>query len=187
MENIRIDKGIKRGAKKTSAGIPRQSVARRRNEEGLVEGIPANLDPKVVLQQYLDATTTSQIALQYGVKRKTLTQWLRNVAPAEWKQVQIVRAHCQKEDANEGLAEAPDALSLARARELLKSAQFDLTALDPDYAPKHNVTVDINVDLGDRLMRAEQRAIPGEYTQVVTDPSQSDGKSLIDKGSHNPV
>jgi hypothetical protein len=183
MENVRIDKGVKRG-KRTSAGIPRISTTRRRNEEGQVEAIPADLDPKLVLQQYLDASTTSQIAAQYGIKRKSLTQWLRKTCPEEWKQVQIVKAHCQKEDANEGLAEAPDALSLARARELLRSAQYDLTALDPDYQPKQHVTVDINVDLGDRLLRAEQRVIEGDSTLIQQDAPQQSGETGVVLAQH---
>jgi hypothetical protein len=82
------------------------------------------------------------------------------------------------------LAEAPDALSLARARELLRSAQYDLTALDPDYQPKQHVTVDINVDLGDRLLRAEQRVIEGDSTLIQQDAAQQSGETGVVLAQH---
>jgi hypothetical protein len=184
MENVRIDKGIKRGPKNKRLSVPR----RRNPETGTVQGIPADLNPKVVLEEYLEAQTTSQIAKKYGVKRKTLVQWLRAAMPNEWKQVQLVRAEIRKEDGNDQIEVARDALALARAREMIKSAQWDLERMDATtYGLQTKVTVEHTGDLGDRLMRAEQRAIPGEYTQVVTDPSQSCDKSLIDKDSNKPA
>ena len=111
--------------------------------------IPKDLDPDAVIQQYLSEATTSHIAQQYGISRKAMTKWLREQRPKEWKQAQIVRALAMKEDSEEGMLSAPDALSLARNRELLKAAQFDLTALDQDYQPKQQVelTVDHRVSI----------------------------------------
>ena len=135
--HVRIDEGIKRGPKVQRR--PGPGKLRRNPETGKVQAIPDGLDYKEVLARYLSEDTTSHIAQSYGVSRKSLTAWLRQVAPKEWKQVQIIRAHDQKEQGNEALQDeslTPDALSLARARELVRSAQWDLSALDDDYRPK---------------------------------------------------
>ena len=167
--HVRIDEGIKRGPKQQRASVPR-----RRNEKGLVEGIPANLDPKEVLELYLTEANTSQIAKRYGVRRKTLVGWLREVAPKEWKRVQTVRAEIRKEDGNENIEVAPDALSLARAREMIRSAQWDLERLDAEnYGQKQEITHNINTDLGDRLRRARERTIDAQVIDVAPQPLQS--------------
>ena len=135
-DHIRIDDGIKRGPRLRN-GRPTMPS----NPADLGTGIiPANLDPDEVLRQYLTVPTTSKLANSYGVSRKALVGWLREQRPAEWKQAQILRALCMKEDSETGLAVAPDALSLARARELLRAGQWDLERLDADYRPKQEVT-----------------------------------------------
>jgi hypothetical protein len=113
----------------------------RRSEEGQVEAIPADLDPHEVLAQYLSENTTSQIAKSYGIRRKSLVAWLRKTLPSEWREVQLNRAHDRKDVGNEGLDGARDSLSLARAREQIRSAHLDLAALDPDYRPKTSIDV----------------------------------------------
>lgn len=173
MENIRIDKGVKRGPR-TRKGLPTKPS--HPADLGSWK-IPETLNPDEVIRQYLTAPTTSSIAKQYGLSRKALTAWLRKSRPQEWKEAQIIRAYCRKEDGEIGIDESRDALSLARAREQLKGAQFDLQALEADYQPKQHVTVDINVDLGERLMRAEQRVIEGEHTVI----TQDSDKPLNDK------
>src|SRR6185436_1342885 len=130
MEHVRIDRGIKR---KTRKGIVTKPSAKQ--DLGSWQ-IPPDLDPKEVIELYMTESTTSRIAERYGVSRKALTKWLRLTVPKEWKQAQIIRALARKEDADEGLEDAVDALSLAKARELLRSAQFDLEHLDEDFRPK---------------------------------------------------
>src|SRR3990167_5343168 len=134
----RIDKGVERGprnkhrppAKKGETGHP---------------SIPEGLDPQAVLDRYLTESTTSQIAQEFGISRKTLIRWIRDVAPDQWKKVQVVRALCRKDDGDEGIEAACDALSLARAREQLKSGQWDLERLDSsNYGPKQELTVQID-------------------------------------------
>ena len=149
--HIRIDEGISRGPK---SKIYRHSVKRRRNPTtGSVQAIPDDLDPKVVLDRYLTEQTTSQIAQSFGVNRKSLVAWLREVCPEQWKKVQVIRALIRKDDADEGLENACDALSLARAREMLKSGQWDLERLDSNtYAPKAQVTVDYSVRIDPALI-----------------------------------
>lgn len=145
--HIRIDEGVKRGPRKRN-GIPTRPSAKQ--DLGTWQ-IPKDLNPDDVLNRYLTEQTTSQIAQQYGLSRKALTKWLRQQRPEEWKQAQIIRALAIKEDSEEGLQGAVDALSLARARELLKSAQFDLQALDNDYRPRQDVQITGTVTISHAL------------------------------------
>ena len=175
MDHVRIDEGVKRGPRR-QPNPPRRTDP----ETGRVEGIPADLDPDAVLALYLTEKTTSKIAEKFGVRRKTLVGWIRQQRPEQWKQAQIVRALVRKEDSEDGLDGAGDALSLARAREVLRGAQWDLERLDsPTFGPKQEIT-HIDGDLGERLRRSRERVIPGEAVQVVdstTGALQHDDKS----------
>src|SRR3990167_9121388 len=145
-EHISIDEGLPRKQ------ISLHKAYRRNRETGRVEGVPVGLDPKAILEQYLSSKTTSQIAKQYGVKRNTLVTWLRGKCPKEWKQVQAVRALMLKEDGTEAVMDARHPFHLARAREMIASAQFDLERLDEDYAPKQQVTVEHNIRIDPALI-----------------------------------
>ena len=137
--HVRIDEGIKRGPK-----AKRKPLPVRRNEAGTAEAIPPDLDPKFVLDLYLQHPTTSGIAQQLGVRRSSLTLWLRKRCPEDWKNVQIAKALMRKEDADYGLETAGDALTLARAREMLRSGQWDLERLDSHtWGPKQELTVTV--------------------------------------------
>src|SRR3990167_9921019 len=139
--HIRIDEGIKRGKRKKRKTNP----YRRNPETGVAQSIPDTLDPKYVLDLYLQHPTTSGIAQQLGVRRSTLTLWLRERCPTDWKNVQIARALIRKEDGDAGIEGADDALSLARAREMLRSGQWDLERLDSaNYGQKQELSVDVN-------------------------------------------
>jgi hypothetical protein len=85
-----------------------------------------SVDPKSVLERYLAEESTHQIAKSLGVTRSGLNYWLLKVAEDEWKSAQVVKALKRKEDAEEAIETAADALTLARARELLRAAQWDL-------------------------------------------------------------
>ena len=161
MQHVRIDDGVKRGPKQRLRPIPN-----RRNEEGVQEGIPPDLNPHDVLQMYLDRPSTSQIAAELGVRRKTLVGWIRQREPEKWKSVQIVRALIRKEDADEGLESAEDALSLARAREMLRSAQFDLERLDSATWGQQQQVV-VTFDLGTALQQISERmqSLPKPQTE----------------------
>lgn len=163
MENVRIDKGIKRGPKKQ-----RVAIQRPQESQDLSPIIPITLDPKEVLERYLSEAKTSKIAESYGVRRRNLVRWLREVAPAEWKQVQVVRALIFKEDGMEAMEEADSALVLARAREMVRTAQWELERQDAaNYAPKQELTVEVIGDLGDKLRRAKERVIEGESQRTI--------------------
>ena len=174
MENVRIDKGVKRGPRKQSlpAKSPKADIGSWQ--------IPEDLNPDEVIQRYLTESTTSQIAAQYGLSRKALTRWLRTVRKAEWKEAQLIRAHCRKEDGENGIDTACDALSLARAREQLKGAQFDLVALDDDYQPKQQVTHTVNTpdlrsvlgEIAALIHQSQPKVIEGEIIESSQSPDK---------------
>ena len=138
--HVRIDEGIRRGPRLKSKRRNGKLVNPSPKADLGTWIIPPDLDPQEVLDRYLTEATTSQIAAQYGLSRKALVRWLRTVRPADWKEVQLIRAHCNLEAGEDGLLDASDALSLARMRESVKAAQFRLVALDKDYHPKQEVT-----------------------------------------------
>jgi hypothetical protein len=140
MDHQRIDEGLKRGPKK-----PKPRNHSRVAKDPTRNPIPPDLDAKLVLEMYLESETTSQLAAQLGVRRSSLTLWLREHHPEDWKNVQIAKALMRKEDADDGLESADNALDLARAREMLRSGQWDLERLDSkNYGPKQEVAVTID-------------------------------------------
>ena len=163
--HVRIDEGIKRGPKK-------QRIALKRPQEpvSLSPIIPTHLDPKEVLERYLSERHSSQIAKSYGVTRTNLVRWLREVCPNEWKQVQIVRALVFKEDGTEGLQTAEDALTLARAREMVKSAQWELERLDSsNYGIKQEVVHSGTVTVSHALQQISQARLQKTDTKLIED------------------
>ena len=181
-ENIRIDKGVKRPRYKHKPVSPKADLGTWK--------IPEGLDPDEVLVEYLAAATTSSIAQRYGLSRKALVGWLREKRPEQWKRVQVLRALVQKEDSEEGLEIAPDALSLARAREVLKASQFSLERLDPQtWGQSQQVEIKVDhryqVEAGlfesalelIKSMRGVAPAQPKEIIDLPTDAAQQN--SLI--------
>ena len=133
MEHQRIDEGVDRPA--------HAQPAITRALEGDSWTIPDGLDPDAVLLEYLTAGKTSGIAQRYGIRRGALTRWLQGQRPEQWKQIQIIRALCTKEDGQEEIYDAGTALQLARARELVRAAQWDLERLDSaNYGQKQEIT-----------------------------------------------
>lgn len=112
-------------------------------------------DPKLILARYLSDESTQQIAASYGVTRQALGQYLLKTAEDEWRSAQVARAIARKEAAEDELEDAkktPDSLSLARTREKLKAAQWDLERVcrriygqdqPPNAAPQ--VAIQINL------------------------------------------
>jgi len=133
--HTRIDQGVTRGARNQHNTQPIKAP-----EDTGVWHVPPGVDPDEVIQRYMSEATTAQIAKSYGCTRKALTRWLRQQRPDAWRAAQALRALCLKEDSEDALMGACDALSLARARELLRAGQWDLERLDADYRPKQEVT-----------------------------------------------
>jgi hypothetical protein len=85
-----------------------------------------DVSPKDVLERVLNEESTKDIAASLGVTRSALNQWLLATAEQEWRAAQVIRAYRRKEEAEDEMDTATDTLSLARARERLKAAQWDL-------------------------------------------------------------
>ena len=145
----------------------------------MADNLPAlrETDPKLILQRYLSDETTEQIAGSYGVTRQALGQYLLKTAEAEWKDAQVARAIARKEKAEDDLEDAtktPDMLSLSRARERLRAAQWDLERVcrriyGQDAPPQGVSAVQININ----LKRGADQTAP-EVSQVIDVKANAD-------------
>jgi hypothetical protein len=111
------------------------------------------VNPDEVLRRVLNEESTKDIAASLGVTRSALNQWLLNTAEEKWKAAQVIRAHKRKEEAEDEMDTATDALSLARARERLKAAQWDLERVcrriyGQDVTPDQLGRVSITLNIG---------------------------------------
>ena len=116
--------------------------------------------PQDILKRYLTDESTGSIAASLGITRQALSAYLLKHAEEAWKEAQVAKAIARKEKAEEALEVAKDPLALAQARELLKSAQWDLERVCRRiYGQDHNINITVNADLGERLRRARERVI----------------------------
>ena len=174
--NKRIDAGIKRGPRKTpvNSRLVRGLTPKPRLDDLGSWKIPPDLNPDEVINRYLTEATTTQISKSYGLSRRALVKWLREVRPKEWREAQLLRAHALLEQAEDQMECAPDPLSLARTRELSRAMQFRLTSLDKDYHPKQDVTHTINPPVLNINIAPASSVIEGESRDITPNP-------LIDK------
>jgi Zn-dependent peptidase ImmA (M78 family) len=112
------------------------------------EGALALIEPKLILDRYLNGESTTQIAQTFGVTRRALNYQLLKLAPDEWKETQFILAHERFEDAKDAISAADDALPLARAREAAKVAMWELERVakriyGQDASPQVAVSVTI--------------------------------------------
>jgi DNA-binding transcriptional regulator YdaS (Cro superfamily) len=124
------------------------------------------VDPKDVLDRVLSEESTKEIAASLGVTRSALNQWLLINAETEWKAAQYIRAAKRKDEAEEELETAPDALSLARAREKLRAAQWDLERvcrrIYGQDAPPASAAVQINIGIRHKTDTVDAQVIEVE-------------------------
>ena len=145
--HVRIDEGVKRGPRKPYNIRKRDPLTGR-----ALALLPADLKPSTVLERYLSDERTADIAASYGVARSRLNGWLLEHAEDQWKKAQAARAITALEQAKDDLESAQDPLSLARAREQLRSAQWDLERLVSRlYGFKQSVEVSVAVSVEHRL------------------------------------
>jgi hypothetical protein len=112
-----------------------------------------------VLARYLHGEQVAAMAPEFNTSDVTLYALLLRDHEQEWKDAQIARALARLEKNQTAIEFAADPLSLARARELVRSAQWELERiLSRIFGQKSEVTV-IQGDLGERLRRARERVI----------------------------
>lgn len=97
--------------------------------KGYVSAKLASIDPHEIIARYLSDEKTHDIAASIGVTHQALYAHLLNHSEQDWKDAQVARALALRDRAEEDLKIAPDALALSRAREVLKSAQWQLERL----------------------------------------------------------
>lgn len=107
-----------------------------------------------VLTRYEAGETMLEIAQSYGLKgSEQLYRLLLATSPEQWKEYQASKVLKRLDDANKALEIASDALSLARAREQVRSAQWELERVlkriygtDQPSNPGGQVVIHIGID-----------------------------------------
>lgn len=108
-----------------------------------------------VLTRYINGEQVAQMAPEYGVSDVTIYALLLRDHEEDWKEVQRARALARLEKAQNELEVAPDSLSLARARERVRSAQWELERLlrriyGQDVVADQSGRVSITLNIGSR-------------------------------------
>lgn len=135
-----------------------------------------------VLDRYIAGEQVAEMAEEYETSDVTLYALLLREHESDWKDIQEARALARLERSQHALRTAPDALSLARSREEVRSAQWELERLcrrlygeDKQQAvivaPVLNITISdqSNADAAPRpfsLSHAQEEAEPGRVIDV---------------------
>ena len=147
---------------------------RARDEAGRNMPVLKDLNPTDILSRYLADEKSADIAASLGVTRSALNQWLLKTCEDQWKEAQVARAITRKETAEDGLEEAKDPLQLAKARELLKSAQWELERVCRRiYGEERNTTIAVNPVLIIQIA-GEPAHDPNVVPRVSVQPQQYD-------------
>ena len=116
------------------------------------------------LTRYENGEEIREVCKDYGVSNVTLYKQIIATEEETWKALQVARALARKEDAEEELDSAAEMFSIARARERLKAAQWDLERVcrriygqEPAQVLGSGV---IHITIG--IQRDEKPAIEGE-------------------------
>jgi hypothetical protein len=130
-----------------------------------------------VLTRYINGEQVAQMAPEYGVSDVTIYALLLRDHEEDWKEVQRARALARLERAQNELEVAPDALSLARARERVRSAQWELERLlrriyGQDQVAEQAGRVSITLNIGGvGATNAVQHDVEGTVLASTTDKS----------------
>jgi hypothetical protein len=128
-----------------------------------------------VLTRYINGEQVAQMAPEYGVSDVTIYALLLRDHEEDWKEVQRARALARLERAQNELEVAPDALSLARARERVRSAQWELERLlrriyGQDQVAEQAGRVSITLNIGGAgATNAVQHDVEGTVLASTTD------------------
>jgi predicted transcriptional regulator len=126
-----------------------------------------DVKPEDILARYLKEETSTQIAKSLGVTKAALSYYMLKYAESEWKDAQVVKAMQRKEEAEDLMERADNPLDLTRAREKLKSAQWDLERVcrriygqdvSPDQLGRISITLNIG---GESATNAVQHDVEG--------------------------
>lgn len=132
------------------------------------QGALATVKPQTIIDRYLAGELTDKIAKDLDCTRQALWYHMMKHAEAEWKDAQVILALERKEKAQIAMDSATTALDLARAREQLKSAQWDLErVLKRIFGPSAEVTGKDGGPLTVEIIRYSPTVIEGEVGESV--------------------
>lgn len=104
-----------------------------------------------IIERFAAGETVYQIAADIGCHTTELHRLMVREAEDVWRETQVARALARLEEAERELDEAADGLTLARARERIRSAQWTLERLlrriYGDSAPGLAAAVQVNIRL----------------------------------------
>lgn len=148
----RIDKGQPRS--KYPVIPPRSNLAKNPLKD-LPEARRAEIATQVIAR-YLHGEQVAAMAQEFDTSDVTLYALLLRDHESEWKDAQTARALARLERENQRLESAPDPLSLARARELVRSAQWELERLlNRIFGQKQEVTHTLKPEFNVILKQAD--------------------------------
>ena len=170
MEHQRIDEGIKRGPR-VDLTLPTTTLPANANSGKL-----ADLDDQHTIERIANGERVTEIALGLGVDPSAL--YHRYEDNALYQAAKVIGTAVRLDQAEHGLEVAPDALSLARAREVWRSRQWRASVEHSDkWGQKQEVSVSVTVDLGAKLRRFRERVI--EHESVAVAQPVVDGAALL--------
>jgi hypothetical protein len=108
--------------------IPDKLSVAKRPLSNLSEARRAEIAAQV-LDRYIAGEQVAAMAVEYETSDVTLYALLLREHESDWKDIQEARALARLERSQNALRSAPDALSLARSREEVRSAQWELERL----------------------------------------------------------
>lgn len=133
---------------------------------------------QTVLARALNDEKLEDIAEDLGVSRTSINQALLTHTEDQWKSVQTARALTELQSAENELISAPDILTVSRARERLRSAQWQLERLHrrlfgTDQPVSGGNAVQINIGIV-RSTATGTEQIRYESAQVIDKTGQHD-------------
>jgi hypothetical protein len=153
---------------------PLDPASHQAHNPTMPSGALATVNPANIIQRYLAGEDTESIAASLGVTRQGLGWHLRHTAEEQWKDAQVILATERKDRAEKALETAPDALSLARAREQLRAAQWDLERiLKRIYGPSAELTGKDGGPLTVEIVQFAGRTIEAEVGEQPIADAQS--------------
>ena len=158
--HIRIDEGMTRTRPESAQAWPTRKPP--------ISGkLGPQFDATTVLERYLHGEEIADIAASLGVHPKALNyHLLKDGIRERWRNAQAAVSQAEYQESKEVVRTATDALSLARAREIMRSCQWDLERLEARlYAPKQEVTGKDGGPLQVQIVRFGQ-TIEGQSTVV---------------------
>lgn len=136
----------------------------------------ANIPREKILQRIKDGEMAIEVAQSLGMSKSSISERFKN--DPEYLEAREVGMEVILDEGRKALREAGDDLNLARVREIhLRRDEWRAEREFHKWSNKQHVTMDINVDLGDRLSRATERIID------VTPTTDLASNSLIDDTS----